>query len=338
MDQGPGGDQVPAEVEGQAGVGMVGPGVRAGPPAADCGEGPAGWTSSSARGGKGMDQGPGGAQAHCQQQAGPTQPPRPPEPLDRRVLTPGQGRGVTTPQLPVPMPDHPARLSRTSCRAWRSATGDAWSLEGHRAAGPSPGLSGGPRLRRGAGPSHGLQSPPLAVGRADGQSKMVLKSAVTAGLAAASRAARVGPGSCRRSRAWAVERGMHSEPLSGGARDRCSPGTPLRPRGHPRWAGCVPAGWGVGASARGDNPSRPEPRGQLGSARGDTGRGLVGRCLGEEAPRRAVRGSVTRLGVPWAGRGCDPGSWKLLGPPTCPKGPPCVHPHPPIRRAPSRRL
>lgn len=162
VDRGPGRDQVPAEVEGQAGVGMVGPGVRVGPPAADCGEGPAGWTSSSAGGGKGMDQGPGRAQAHCQQRAGPTQPPRPPEPLDRRVLTPVQGRGVTTPpQLPIPMPNHPARLSRTSCRAWRSATGDAWSLEGHRAAGPPPqGSRGGPGFAMEQAPPMGSRAHP----------------------------------------------------------------------------------------------------------------------------------------------------------------------------------
>lgn len=199
---------MPAEVEGQAGVGMVGPGVRVGPPAADCGEGPAGWTSSSAGGGKGMDQGPGGAQAHCQQRAGPTQPPRPPEPLDRRVLTPVQGRGVTTPP-PTPYSDAqppcqalPHVLPGLAVSYWRCMV--SGGAQGSGA--PSPGLSGGPRLRHGAGASHGLQSPPLAVGRADGQSKMVLKSAVTAGLAAASRAARVGPGSCRCSRAWAVRR------------------------------------------------------------------------------------------------------------------------------------
>ena len=183
-----------------------------------------------------------------QRQAGPTQPRVPPRTAGQTcVLDPGQGAGMTTPQPPVPTPSHPARFSRVLpglvVSRWR------WTVSGgpqgtgptpFRTWGPDPCSKalGGPRLCRGAGLTHGLRSSPSAVGRADGQSKMVLKSVVRAGSAAASRAARVGPGSRWCSRARAEGGRLDSEPLAEAARDCRSPGpgTVLRPHRHPHWA------------------------------------------------------------------------------------------------------
>lgn len=144
---------------------------------------------------------------------GPLSPRVPPRATGQTcVLSPGQGAGMTTPQLPVPTPCHPARFSHVlpglAVSCWR------WTVSGGpRGTGPTPlrmwgpaprsRALGGPRLCHGAGLTHGLRSSPSAVGRADCQSKMVWKSAVRAGSAAASRAARVGCGSrwCSRARA-----------------------------------------------------------------------------------------------------------------------------------------
>lgn len=75
------GDQLPMEVRGAGGAGW-GDGetrARVGPPAADCREGPAGWTSSSAGGGGGQAWPERRAGRRCgQRQEGPTQPPSAP--------------------------------------------------------------------------------------------------------------------------------------------------------------------------------------------------------------------------------------------------------------------
>lgn len=97
-------------------------------------------------------------------------------------------------------------------------------------------------------------------------------------------------------------------------------------------------GLGGANLSRGRHPLTPGATGAAGQCPGGHRWGAGGQTPWEETPRRAVRGSMTRVGMPWTRRGCDPGSWGLLDPPTCSKRVPCGRPHPPVRRAPSRRL